>query len=1339
MAVGSDSAVYGLLYNRNLRLSCAIMSSCVRFKGSPSYSILGLLLFCTCSDEAFIYKKLHLPTPHTIQSLPSTLLSPIQEVSSDINKGTAPKVKSPVAMLLEAFCEVQSSQPENGEKAPELTQEISDNSSSQLEQNLVHQDDPLSPQSQHKLAIAEVHGTPIPDLHLKLWDIFEDAATLYPEHDALVSLWQPQDPLLNAGSLNTSRSQTLRWSYSQLKERAEKLSTCLKKMGCRPGMRLAVVLWNSAEWGLFFWAAARLQMAFCPIDPTVSKDAKATVLLLQPQVVVVQNSDIAISLDLIHAQLEAPGFRIHCAAEEVDGWTRLCSLPTVSNAKETMFTSNDLSDGLAIEDTTALIVFTSGTTGEPKGCVHTHQNIVSQCCDFDPEVDPKHFLCFLVHTPVSHIFAINNCLRAWRWGGAVVFPSKSFDVTATLHALVQEQCSVMSATPTLVKALLDHPSFPSPEKFDLRIVTIGGTSIGREDIRLCCEGLGAKVAIQVYGMSEGAPLITFARSDPDYAGGYHPGVGKILPGAKARICRPGSREILRRGDIGELHVGGTSIITRYFNRERDPALYNDGTVSWLVTGDQAKIDERGIIYILGRYKDLIIRGGENIYPIRIESALQQVPGVQLQAQVVGIPDDLAGQVPVAVVIMPKETSKAQLIDISRSVDPRYTLSTIYTIEDLGLEKFPVTSLGKVKKALLRERLEQLHRSKQSGSESLSQDAQPSQKYVSKLLGIWEQLCGTRPSQCDNIAYLADSITLLRYCDEVLHTCGQRLYLQDFADNETVEKQAHLLLTREIRQVTLNLAQGSLSRYTQPIFKAPICSIQYSPPVAGIYSQKNPRLLLMDDDEIWRAARSRVSDIGFSKADIEDVMVIRDSLHRTAVGLRPQSYHNRTVFRVREIPYEKIRRGLEKALATRPLLRALMFETANRVPYHAILQSSPALLVRLIHDSQVLAEADALERAKNETSEDHSSPFMFQSNIVQIGSGDHYFLIFTFSHSVIDALSVTQWLNELDRWIQDSNLELPSLTPYCLFNDLFSQYGNSDPARASVAFHVKRLRGISRFRRALWPPQRAPGMMISSDQGSPYVSERRNIRNQVWAGKWERYVSAFQFPRSGRVVALPGLASLIRTHGIIPSLFTKGAIVLFNVLQTGSSHALFTSWESGRSWPFVPPWMESLLPPAMSIDGPTVQWLLNMCEVIHDETCVEFLQRVASEHEQIKQFEHVPWNCVLRGLRDEGDMAELASFRQSFVWDMSMAMNFGNGNRRDFKTLEPVARYDWPDCGLCWNAFMLDSVNLYFIASWDTAQLNEEEVDRYCDELAEVTRKLADAKNWHKKIREVFTW
>ena len=161
----------------------------------------------------------------------------------------------------------------------------------------------------------------------------------------------------------------------------------------------------------------------------------------------------------------------------------------------------------------ALIVFTSGTTSIAKGCMHTAQNIWSATFDFDPDKDQNMIEEWLVHTPVSHIFAINNTLRSFRYGGTVLFPSKAFDLQASLRALEDSQNTRMAAVPTLIQGLLSLSTFPGAERLSLHYVSLGGTLIGYEDVRLC-KRLGSDNVIQAYGMSEGAPILSWLRDDP---------------------------------------------------------------------------------------------------------------------------------------------------------------------------------------------------------------------------------------------------------------------------------------------------------------------------------------------------------------------------------------------------------------------------------------------------------------------------------------------------------------------------------------------------------------------------------------------------------------------------------------------------------------------------------------------------------------------------------------------------------------------------------------------------------------------------------------------------------
>lgn len=491
-------------------------------------------------------------------------------------------------------------------------------------------------------AVAEIHGELLSDLDQQLWDILSATASAHPGRAAIVSLWQPADATQSSEDAHPmAQSQCLRWSYGNLRDKAEHLADTLEKLGVGAGTHMAAVLWNCAEWGLFFWACAKTRATFIPIDARATDDFAYMLESTTPRVLVVQDADMAEHLTKQNVSLPDMVLRIHCGRSgTVDGWTSLDELLARDSSFQGHQWPGDTDDDQGPPrangmrgsdgDTPALIVFTSGTTGKPKGCPHTSRNLVSQTYNYDANVDPSFVDRWLVHTPVCHVFAINNALRAWRHGGTVVFAAKSFNIDATLRALVEEKCTVMSATPTLVKALLSHGSFPSPRELNLSIVSISGTMVGPEHVRLCKDGLGSRDAIQAYGMSEGAPIVSWSRQDEMLVDGYHPGVGKVLAGAAVRVCRHGGREVLSRMEVGELHISGSSVIHGYFGGVEDDEekFYNDKSGRWLKTGDQAMIDEKGVIYILGRYNDLIIRGGENINPWKIESALSEIPGLE---------------------------------------------------------------------------------------------------------------------------------------------------------------------------------------------------------------------------------------------------------------------------------------------------------------------------------------------------------------------------------------------------------------------------------------------------------------------------------------------------------------------------------------------------------------------------------------------------------------------------------------------------------------------------------------------------------------------------------------
>ncbi|RDA95429.1 hypothetical protein CP533_5364, partial [Ophiocordyceps camponoti-saundersi (nom. inval.)] len=1166
---------------------------------------------------------------------------------------------------------------------------------------------------------AEAFGAEPIDLDLTLWDLLDRSAASFPDREALVSLWQPADvdgsPPPHPGPVQ-QRPACLRWSYRFLRQRADGLARTFSSLGCAPGMHLAAVLWNSAEWALLFWAAARLGMCFVPLDPRAGVDVRLMLSIVSPDVLVVQDAELTDGLLFGPGQLRTPSIRIICSSRLLTGWLPLERLTRPLSAAPD--SPPVVIDGEAEtigrpEDAAALVIFTSGTTGGPKGCPHSCRNLVAQTHDFDPK---RSIDRWLVHTPVSHIFAINNALRAWRTGDTVVFPSSCFDVGSTARALAQGECTIMSATPTLVKVLLEHQHLADSPVLSLSMVTMAGTCVSPDDISLCRRGLGARDVIQAYGMSEGGPLVSWTRRDPMLADGHHPGVGKVLPGAAVRICRPGSRHVLRRDEVGELHVSGASVISRYLAGADNALFYADASGTWLMTGDRASMDSNGVIYLMGRYKDLLIRGGENVHPARIEAALAESPGVQ--AQVVAVPDNIAGQLAVAVVSLPEGVSKAQLAEKARRLGPKYAVDAVYTLDELGLDKMPVTSLGKPRKGLLREAVMAFC--------SRDNSAPGLEELNDALAGTWEKMTGSRPSSTDRFAGFADSIMLLRYCDGVLRRTGKRLYVQDLAMHDTVAKQARLLLDREAREPAApdTDCESRISCLSDSLNTTRTTA--FPPQHEGC------------DSELRAAAKEMIKSRGLRDCEVEAILPIKHAFHRMVTGQRARSFFLRVVFRVDDADEAQVRRGVEKGLRIRPVFRTVACHSPGGAPFHAVIRSHQQLFDRQIRNHGVDGEEEAQELYSNDELTLNNEGFMFSADIITSRATGRLYLSLTYNHSVVDAIFLLEWHRDLGQLIgQRHDWTVDDRSRYGHWVDLFVRYQDSLPARACVSFHVGRLRGISRLGRMLWPPQRAPGWIISNDEGSHHAEARRRIREQVWQGTWTERASEFRYPRRSRVVCLPALPEMRRACGIEPAVLAKCAVIIFNTLQTASPYAVFTSWETGRSWPFLPYWTQSLLPPPASIDGPTTEWALNVIEVMEGETIHDFFQRMTLEHEEASRYQHAPWDKIVRELREEGQAAVEASFRQSFVWDVSMGMPLTGSGDQAGAVLHPTARHDWADFGFCWNMFSAGRDAIFFIASWDTAQMNVDEVEQHCDNMAEVMRRLARDSNWDKTVGEVF--
>jgi acyl-CoA synthetase (AMP-forming)/AMP-acid ligase II len=444
----------------------------------------------------------------------------------------------------------------------------------------------------------------------------------YPHHDAVESLHQKS--LLGIGNV--------RWSFAQLQQASIKLAASLSTVGVQRGTRVAAFLFNQAEWPLVFLATLRLGAHFVPLDPRVlsrQEDARYILDKVEARHIFVPDRTLASAVDNISTCTPSrPIFK--CVVSAAKGTDLLSGWISLSQLMETAPESAPSSAHLTPNDT-ILLLCTSGTTSRPKVCPHTSITIATPALALADHFDitPDQPLC--QHLPSFHVFSVVMTLAFWLSGATVIFPSLSFDAAASFDALGSNVRTHMPCVPAMAQAMKayaashDH-ALPAPYH-----IILGGASISSDVVDLC-RSLGTQRITAGYGMTEGVATLIHAMgsTQPDVVDSYVC-LGRAIAGARLRICRPATRDAVHREEIGELHQGGPPVISGYLGAtiEDNSCCYKKDGIDWCATGDQGYMDSHGRVYLLGRYKDLIIRGGENISPTKIEQCLLKFPHISV--------------------------------------------------------------------------------------------------------------------------------------------------------------------------------------------------------------------------------------------------------------------------------------------------------------------------------------------------------------------------------------------------------------------------------------------------------------------------------------------------------------------------------------------------------------------------------------------------------------------------------------------------------------------------------------------------------------------------------------
>ncbi|WP_329454928.1 AMP-binding protein [Streptomyces sp. NBC_01497] len=488
-----------------------------------------------------------------------------------------------------------------------------------------------------------------------------------------------------------------RWTYAEFGADVERLARALLALGIAKGDRVGIWAVNCPEWVLVQYATARVGAVMVTINPAYRSHEVGFVLRQSGVRLLVassahRTSDYRAMIDEVRPQ--CPGLRaVHYIGDP--SWDDLVAAASGATAQELVAREAELSCDDPIN-----IQYTSGTTGFPKGATLSHHNILNNGYFVGETVGytPADRICLPV--PFYHCFGmVMGNLAATSHGSCVVIPAASFDAAATLRTVQRERVTSLYGVPTMFIAELDLPDFGSYDLSSLRTGIMAGSPCPAEVMkRVVAEMHMSEVSI-CYGMTETSPVSTQTRRDDDLERRTGT-VGRALPHIEVKVIDPASGVTLPRGEAGELCTRGYSVMLGYWD---DPARTSDVVDAgrWMHTGDLAVIRDDDYVQVVGRIKDMIIRGGENVYPREIEEFLHAHPKIA-DVQVVGVPDERYGEEVVACVIPRDPADPPGQEEIAAYCAERLARYKVPRRVEI-VDAFPMTVSGKVRKIELRER------------------------------------------------------------------------------------------------------------------------------------------------------------------------------------------------------------------------------------------------------------------------------------------------------------------------------------------------------------------------------------------------------------------------------------------------------------------------------------------------------------------------------------------------------------------------------------------------------------------------------------------------------------
>ena len=513
------------------------------------------------------------------------------------------------------------------------------------------------------------------------------------------------------------RHQNVRLSYAAFKQKVDALACGLMRLGLERGDRIGIWSQNNLEWALTQFATAKAGLVMVNINPAYRlaeleyalNKVGCRAVVLSPAF---KGSDYLgmigeLAPELGHCEpgllrshrLPALEMVIRMGAEKTPGMLNFDELLRTPSRDESAALAL-LSEKLQFDDPVN-IQFTSGTTGHPKGATLSHHNILNNGFFVGEAIRLAAGDRVCIPVPLYHCFGmVMGNLGCLTHGATMVYPGEAFEPLAVLQAVSEERCTALYGVPTMFIAALDHPRFAEFDLSQLRTGIMAGSPCPIEVMKRVIERMNMGEVTIAYGMTETSP-VSFQSGTDDPIDRRVSTVGRVQPHLEVKIVDNEGR-IVPRGQSGELCTRGYSVMLGYWDDEAKTKEAIDAG-GWMHTGDLAVIDDEGYCNIVGRIKDMVIRGGENIYPREIEEFLYGHPKV-LDVQVVGVPDPKYGEELCAWIILREgETMSEEAVrEYCRGQIAHYKIPRYIQFVD----SFPMTVTGKIQKFLIRQKMKE---------------------------------------------------------------------------------------------------------------------------------------------------------------------------------------------------------------------------------------------------------------------------------------------------------------------------------------------------------------------------------------------------------------------------------------------------------------------------------------------------------------------------------------------------------------------------------------------------------------------------------------------------------